>query len=163
MFKIIGYCALPECGKPFTIRHGLCCSKSHRAEYSRRKGKNTLHIIPEPKIPITERTKEKKLRKRLSEEQRKINQKVAQRIAVRNYQARKRNAFPKWADRIIIKEIYEKAAKKTLETGIKHVVDHIVPLAGKNVCGFHVHNNLQILTNEENIKKFNHFDDWQSC
>ena len=38
-----------------------------------------------------------------------------------------------------------------------HHVDHIIPLQGKNVSGFHCIENLQYLTAEENIKKGNKY------
>ena len=37
-------------------------------------------------------------------------------------------------------------------------VDHIIPLHGKNVSGFHCIENLQYLTIAENIKKSNYFE-----
>ncbi len=40
------------------------------------------------------------------------------------------------------------------------VVDHIVPITHEDVCGFHCHWNLQIITNRENaIKSNNHWPD----
>jgi hypothetical protein len=54
-----------------------------------------------------------------------------------------------------IKIFYKQAQTLTVITGIKHEVDHIIPLQGKNVSGLHVSWNMQILTKEENRKKNN--------
>ncbi len=62
--------------------------------------------------------------------------------------AQELKAVPKWANKKKILEIY-----KNCPDG--YHVDHIVPLLGKTVCGFHVENNLQYLTVEENLKKSN--------
>jgi len=67
----------------------------------------------------------------------------------------KLQAIPKWANLEQIKKIYEESNKISLETGIKHHVDHIIPLQGKNVCGLHVENNLRIISALENSRKSN--------
>ena len=67
----------------------------------------------------------------------------------------KLHATPKWVDWGAITAIYLECARITKETGIKHHVDHIVPLVNKGVCGLHVHWNLQIITAEENYAKNN--------
>ena len=63
-------------------------------------------------------------------------------------------AMPEWCDRVAIVEIYRRAKALTIETGIKHEVDHIIPLRGRNVSGLHIPINLQILTVTENRQKF---------
>jgi hypothetical protein len=66
-------------------------------------------------------------------------------------------SMPPWADRNAIRKIYLQARQLTIETGIKHEVDHIIPSNHELVCGLHVETNLQILTESENIKKSNLF------
>jgi hypothetical protein len=73
--------------------------------------------------------------------------------------AAKLRATPAWADLKAIEKFYIEAKRLEKQDGIKRHVDHIVPLRGKKVCGFHVQNNLQILTAEENQKKLNKHDD----
>jgi len=69
--------------------------------------------------------------------------------------ALKCNAMPLWADIDKIRSIYIESQRITMETGIEHNVDHIIPLKGKLVCGLHVETNLRIITASENFKKSN--------
>lgn len=71
--------------------------------------------------------------------------------SMRRY-ASKLNATPLWADIDAIKDVYKEAEYFQMQ------VDHVVPLKGKNVCGLHVWDNLQLLTAEENQKKSNKFN-----
>lgn len=74
---------------------------------------------------------------------------------------RVRLATPKWVDYDRIREVYRLRDEMNVATGVEHHVDHIVPLAGRNAHGFHVHDNLQVLTAEANIRKNNTFrGDW---
>ena len=68
---------------------------------------------------------------------------------------RKQNATPRWINNELINDIYRLANNLTTITGVKHEVDHIIPLKNKNVCGLHVHENLRVITATENRKKHN--------
>lgn len=66
-----------------------------------------------------------------------------------------RRACPAWANHEEMLVVYEKAAALTLETGVPHQVDHIVPLKSKRVSGLHVPANLCVLPASDNATKGN--------
>lgn len=75
--------------------------------------------------------------------------------------AQKLKAMPAWVDVSEIKLMY-----KQCPDGM--TVDHILPLQSDNICGLHVHWNLQYLSLSENSKKHNKFnftyenDNWRA-
>lgn len=66
-----------------------------------------------------------------------------------------RMATPRWVSRDEIRAFYDSAAALSNGTGIKHHVDHIVPLRGKLVSGLHVPWNLRVIPAAENMSKRN--------
>ena len=82
-------------------------------------------------------------------------------VHVRNRQARKANATPSWFsefDDLVIREAYELAEKRGEVTGFPWEVDHIIPIAGENVCGLHVAGNIQVIPRFLNRRKSNRFE-----
>jgi hypothetical protein len=69
-----------------------------------------------------------------------------------------RIATPAWADRAQMGDLYKEARAITRESGILHVVDHIVPLHHRLVCGLHVPANLRIVSERTNAEKHNRFN-----
>jgi hypothetical protein len=61
-----------------------------------------------------------------------------------------KNRTPSWANLSEIKRMYENCPDG-------HHVDHIIPLQGKFVSGFHVETNLQYLPASQNLKKHNKY------
>ena len=73
-----------------------------------------------------------------------------------NRSAEELQATPKWLDaddKELIKWVYETAKERTLQYDIPFEVDHIIPINGKDVCGFHIAENLQVITRSENRSK----------
>ena len=79
--------------------------------------------------------------------------------------AKKIQATPPWLTKehlSAIRMYYTESKALEKVTGIKHHVDHIVPLQGKNVCGLHVPWNLNVLTATENTAKNNSYpNEWE--
>jgi hypothetical protein len=75
--------------------------------------------------------------------------------SVAKRRAKKKQAVAAWANHVLIKKMYAECCELTKTTGIRHHVDHIYPLKSDWLCGLHVENNLQILTETENTSKGN--------
>lgn len=89
-----------------------------------------------------------------------INGKYVYHIAWKR--ARSYNAVPIWSrlakNRLKILKFYIEAQVRNIKSKrTKYEVDHIIPLSHHKVCGLHVHQNLQVLTQEKNGQKSNTF------
>lgn len=80
------------------------------------------------------------------------------RIQLAISQASRRQRRVGWGNTHEISAIYAQAAKLTRDTGRRYVVDHIIPLKGKNVSGLHVAGNLRVIEQSENARKSNKWE-----
>lgn len=73
--------------------------------------------------------------------------------------SQKLNATPLWFEKESVEGVYAMAKWLNDTTWNEYEVDHIIPLQGKDVCGLHCRDNLQILTKEDNLRKGNRYED----
>jgi hypothetical protein len=69
-----------------------------------------------------------------------------------------RQATPKWLtpeQKLEMRLKYRLAIELSRRLGVPYAVDHIIPLQGEEVCGLHVPWNIEVITQEENLKKSN--------
>lgn len=69
-----------------------------------------------------------------------------------------RLATPRWANREKVLEVYQERERLSVETGIPHDVDHIVPIVNRHVCGLHCEFNLRVIPAFENRTKSNRYE-----
>lgn len=85
----------------------------------------------------------------------------AKRASLQNKRkASKLNRTPGWLtedDYWLMEQAYIVAWERTATYGIQFHVDHIIPLRGKTVSGFHCPANLQVITAKENMMKSNKY------
>jgi 5-methylcytosine-specific restriction endonuclease McrA len=101
------------------------------------------------------RTDEEKRRYRKTH---KINNPELYKEFVNARRRRFRTATPKWLTpehKMEIRLKYRLAIELSKQTGIRYAVDHVIPLLGETVSGLHVPWNLEVITQDENLKKYN--------
>jgi transposase len=147
------YVSRPECKECTKAKSKLNRkSKEERTEYNKQYWAKNKARLTQANKEYYEANKEK-LRQQMKDYYR--NNKSAFLAYNSNRRAALLNATPKWADLNEIKYIYELAQKRDL------VVDHMIPLNNKFVCGLHTPDNLRCISHEWNAAKSNKFyGDW---
>lgn len=66
-------------------------------------------------------------------------------------------ATPKWANPILMARFHKLRIETERITGVRHDVDHIIPLQGVLVCGLNCEANLRVIPASENRSKSNKY------
>lgn len=70
-------------------------------------------------------------------------------------------SFPRWVSPRAFHSMRELVKKREKETGERHSIDHIIPLAHPRVCGLSVPENMEVIPLRRNIFKGNSWCDGQ--
>lgn len=65
-----------------------------------------------------------------------------------------------WSDLKAIRALDKRAKHKSLVTGRKWVLDHVIPITHKHVCGLNIAQNIQVIPEGTNALKSNHWCEW---
>ena len=128
-------------------------------EYKRRmlEAKAEYRKLKKPDKQYT-RTPEQKEAARQSDKKYKASHKAEIRAAKAKRRSSELQRTPSYADFELIKKFYLLAKHLYDTTGIKYHVDHIDPLLGTTVSGFHIESNLQVIKEIDNLRKNNKQD-----
>ena len=97
---------------------------------------------------------------RISKKQWKLNNPGKVRADTVKRRVAKMQRTPAWLtddDYWMLEQAYELAALRTKMFGFSWHVDHVLPLQGKNISGFHAPTNVQVIPGVENVKKANRY------
>lgn len=134
-----------------TIEELVNFKKDKAAKYGRR---NTCNKCVNKRNNIWLKEHPEVGRRNISIWEKKNPGKAAAKAAKRN--AAKLQRTPSWANLNKIEEFYIKAREMS-KGSIKYEVDHIIPLQGKTISGFHIETNLQIISKSDNCSKGNKY------
>ena len=160
--KFIGHYARKRCDACKKIKEKAVRAAKHKKEYyadlekSRKKGREEYHRNKHKKTP-EQIAHDKAYRKKWREDNREHEAQVSRAYWSRNkakraeitnrYRSLKINARIASTDDKKIALIFKKCREKTKKTGIRHQVDHIIPLS---IGGADHQDNLRIITAQEN-------------
>lgn len=66
-------------------------------------------------------------------------------------------SYPPWVTREWINSMRDRTREWTAKTGVRHVLDHVIPLNHPRICGLTVPENMAIITWKENAFKSNNW------
>lgn len=78
----------------------------------------------------------------------------------RGYIVRVILATPSWVNIAEIRRLDKKARALSARTGRAYVLDHVIPITHKRVCGLNVPANLAVVLAGVNAAKSNHWCEW---
>lgn len=69
-------------------------------------------------------------------------------------------ATPRWANMAEIRRLDRRARELSRSTGKPHVVDHVIPITNRIVCGLNTPANLRVVLKAVNDRKGNRWCEW---